>query len=102
MLSKHWVINIRSSALTGYIRPISISRGGNIRLFPKIIFQGSILESHCKYALDHCEGIERFRFENKARGSGMVTAIRSSCTITAVLLHSNVVTDEGTDGYGIR
>jgi hypothetical protein len=76
ILSKHWVVIIQSSALSGRVRPVSIPRSGNVRLFPKICFQRFFLKSCCKDCFDALEGVKWFRFKNKTRSSNKIRSFR--------------------------
>ena len=102
MWSKQGIINIKSAALSSCVCPVSVPRGWDSRLFPKIGLEGFFLESCCKYGLHTLEGIQRIGFKKKGRGSGKMKLIRSRSTVTAVLVHSNMVICGGTDGYPIR
>jgi len=77
MRSKHRIVNVKSAALSGCVCAISIPGGGDSRLFPKIGFEGFLLQGCCKYGFDTVEGIQRFRFKNKAGGS---CEIKPICT----------------------
>jgi len=102
MRSKHRVVNLESAAFPSCVCPISIPRGGDRGLFPKIGFEGFFLEGGCEYLFDTLKSVQRFGFENKRRSSGKIKPIRSRDAPTVVLVHSNMVIDEGTDGYQIR
>jgi hypothetical protein len=71
-------------------------------LFPKIDLEGFLLERCSEYSLDTLEGVQRFGFKNKTSNSSEIKPIRSRCTVTVLLVHSNMVINEGTDGYQIR
>jgi len=43
MLAEYRIVNVKSAAFSGCICPISISRRGDSRLFPKINFEGFFL-----------------------------------------------------------
>jgi len=102
MRSEHRIVTIESAAFPSCVCPISIPRGGDGCLLPKISFEGFFLEGCREYLFDTLKSVQRFGFENKARNSSMIKPIRSRSALTVVLVHSNMVIDEGIDGYQIR
>jgi hypothetical protein len=99
MLSRHWIVNIPTTAISSCICPKSIPSGGNIWLFPKISRQRFFLEGCSQYSFDTFDSVQRFRFKNQARYSCKVKPIYSRRTITIVFFHSNMVIGVGTDAY---
>jgi len=102
MLSKHWIFIIQPAALTGLVCPLSIPRGYNVSLYPKISFQRFLLETCCKYCLNTPEGVQRFQFKNKTTESSKVIAIRSRSSVTVIMAHSNMVICVNTKGHQLR
>jgi hypothetical protein len=99
MRSEHGIINIKSAAFSGCVCPISIPRGGDSGLFPKLVFEGFFLEDCYKYSFDTIEGVQRFGFKNKTRCTGEIKPIHLLDAGTVILLHSNMGIYAGTDGY---
>jgi hypothetical protein len=102
MRSKHGIVNIESAAFLGCVCPVSIPRGGDSGLFPKIGFEEFFLERCCKNSFDTLESVQWFGFKNETGNSSKIKPIRSRSALTVVLVHSNMVICMGTDGYQIR
>jgi len=102
MRSKYRVINVKSAVFSGSVCPVTIPRGGDNRLLPKIGFKGFFLEGCCEYRFNTFESVQRFGLKNKTRGSSEIKPILSGGSVTVVLVHWNMVIYEGTDGYQIR
>jgi len=102
MWTKHWMVKIMSASISGCVHPVNIPRRGDSGLFPKISFERFFPEGFCKYGFDTLDGVQRFRFKNTTRYSSKIKPIRSGSTVAVVLVHSNKLIYEGTEGYQIR
>ena len=59
-LSKDWIANIYASALSGCLCPVKIPWGRNSSLFPKVGFQGFLLNNCCRKYVNTTMSILRF------------------------------------------
>jgi hypothetical protein len=101
MRSEHTIINIESASFSGCVCPITIPRGGDNRLFPKIRFKGFFIEDRCEYGFDSIESVQSSGFKNKTKDSCEIKPIRLGSTVTVVLVHSNMEICKGINGYQI-
>jgi hypothetical protein len=98
VLSKHWIVNIKSSTLPGCVCPVQIPWGWDIWLFPKISFERFFLESCREYCFDPVSGVQTLGFKKKTRSSGKIKPIHPGSMVTVVLVHCNMGINMGTDG----
>jgi len=68
----------------------------------KLCYERFSFQSVCKNGSNTVEGVQRFRFKNKTRGSGKIKAIISGSTITVIFWHRKMGIREGCDGFRMQ